>query len=174
MRRLSLNARQAHDAANSDQVQVALIEISHPDLDGAVRLSTDPTERLGLEPLTYGTRSTWRGADPATEPFYWIVASTVLPSDKSDAPAAATLTLENLDVRTSAILRSFKDMATVSLAVVLASSPDVLEAEYTGMNLTDATMQDGDITLSFSRDQIELERFPLGTMSPATFPGLNR
>lgn len=61
MRRVSLNARLAQDALGSDEIYVALFEINHPDLEKPIRLSTDNTERLSVEPLYYGTRSTWRG-----------------------------------------------------------------------------------------------------------------
>ena len=64
-RRLSLNARQAQIDPVSPEIDVVLIEIAHPDLDAPLRLSTDNTEMISDEPRIYGTRSTWRGADPA-------------------------------------------------------------------------------------------------------------
>ena len=53
MRRISVNARSAHDAASTDEIEVVLIQIEHPQLAAPVRLSTDPTERISVDPLTY-------------------------------------------------------------------------------------------------------------------------
>lgn len=170
---MSLNARLAQDASASSEIHVVLLEITHPALDVPIRLSTDNTERLSDEPLTYGTRSSWRGANPQTQPFLWVVASTLVPSDLEDAPAAATIVLDNLDASMVALLRSFTDAATLNMAVVLASSPDLVEAEWTGLQLIAAEITAGEITLQFSREEIELEPFPMARLSRERFPGLH-
>ncbi|MCW1934125.1 hypothetical protein [Pararhodobacter zhoushanensis] len=173
MRRLSLNARLAFDAPASAEIEVALFLIEHPDLDAPIRLSTDNTERLSVDPLTYGTRSTWRGANPVTDPYLWIVASAVLPGDDDEAPASARLVIENLDAGLTALLRSFTEPPTISIAVVLADSPDTIEAEWTGLQLASADITAAEITLTLSRDEIELEPFPPGRMTRLNFPGLH-
>lgn len=173
-RRLSLNARLALDTQSSAEIHAVLIEITHPALPAPVRLSTDNTERLSTDPLLYGTRSSWRGADPQSEPWLWIVASAVLPGEHDDAPAAATIILENLDSRIAELLRSFTDPAVFNMAVVLASSPDEIEAEFTGLQLVSADISAGEIALEISREEIEAEPFPGGRMSRMRFPGLHR
>ena len=69
MRRISLNARMANNAQASAEIPVVLIEMNHPELEKPIRLSTDNTERLSIDPLYYGTRSPWRGANPVTDPY---------------------------------------------------------------------------------------------------------
>lgn len=173
MRRMSLNARLAQDAPASADIHAVLLEITHPALAAPIRLSTDNTERISDEPLVYGTRSTWRGANPATQPFLWVVASALIPSDLDDAPAASTIILDNLDSRMAETLRSFTDAASLSMAVVLAASPELIEAEWTGLQLLSAEITAGEITLQFSREEIELEPFPMARMSRERFPGLH-
>lgn len=173
-RRLSLNARQALIDPVSADFDVVLIEITHPDLDAPLRLSTDNTEMISDEPRIYGTRSTWRGADPATDPYLWIIASAVLPDDAEDAPAQAQIVLENLDSRMIEVLRSYTDMATVAIAVVEAATPNLIEAEWHGMLLSTSEGTSAEITISLSRDEIELEHFPAGRMTRQKFPGLWR
>ena len=168
-----MNARLMQDAEASADLYVALFEINHPSLDAPIRLSTDNTERLSDDPLYYGTRSTWRGANPVTEPFLWVVASTLLPSDEEDTPAAATIVLDNLDKDMVAIVRSFTDIATIHMAVVLASSPSSIEVEYTDLEILSADIDAGEITLSVSREEIENEYFPGGRMTKNVFPGLH-
>ncbi|UDF29841.1 UNVERIFIED_ORG: DUF1833 domain-containing protein [Roseateles sp. XES5] len=170
---VSLNARMVQDAHSSDEIYVALMEITHPELASPIRLSTDNADLISEEPYIRGTRSTWRSSH-STDPFLWIVASTVLPSDLDDAPAAATIILENLDRRMAEIVRSFTTPATFHMAVVLASSADLVEAEYTDLLLTSAEITAGEISLSISREEIESEIVPNGKMTARTFPGLHR
>lgn len=173
MRRLSLNARLALENPSSAQIEIVLMTVTHPDLPSPIRLSTDNTERLSETPKMYGTRSTWRGADPLTEPYLWIVASAVLPSDLEDAPATAQIAVENLDSGIARLLRSFSTPATVAMAVVLASSPDVIEQEWDGLQMLSADISATEIMLSLSREEIEAEAFPGGRMTRDRFPGLH-
>ncbi len=172
MRRVSLNARQMQDAEASDDIPVVLFEITHPDLEKPIRLSTDNGAMISDDPLYYGTRSTWRDANPVTEPFLWVIASAVLPSDEEDAPAAGTLVLENLDSEMVRLVRSFTEIATIHIGVVLASSPDLIEDEYTDLQIVSCDIDAGEISLSFTREEIEAEYFPAGRMSRQRFPGL--
>lgn len=174
MRRLSLNARTAQDAVSTDQVEVALFYITHPQLDEPVRLSTDPTVRLSDDPLQYGTRSNWMGSNPATEPFYFVIASTELPSDLEDAAASATLILDNVDQDIANVLRSVRNRATVNLAVVLASSPNLIEGEFQGLKLMSVEGDASETQLVFSREPIEEESYPSGRMTKQRFPGVHR
>ena len=173
MRRVSLNARQAQDAVSTEEIYVALFEITHPDLEEVIRLSTDPGERFSTDPLIYCTRSTWRGANPVTEPWLWTIASALLPSDLDDAPASASIVLENLDSDMVEICRSVISPPSIYMAVVLADSPDVIEAEFLDLQILAADIDAGSITLSISRDEIEAEPFPSGRMTRDRFPGLH-
>ncbi|QEW21229.1 hypothetical protein LA6_003437 [Marinibacterium anthonyi] len=174
MRLVSLNARTAFDAATTDEVEIALISIEHPALAAPVRLSTDPTERISADPLIYGTRSTWLDANPATEPYLFVLASAEIPGDEEDVPAAATLVLENVDKDMAAVLRSFTDRPTVHMAIVVASSPDLVEVEFRGLKIVDANGDAGQNTITISRAPIEEETVPMDRFTKDRFPGLFR
>ncbi len=120
----------------------------------------------------YGTRSSWMGSNPITEPFLFVLASTVLPSDLDDAPAAGNIILENVDNDIAKLLRSYTDLATIHMAVVLASSPNLVEVEYRDMKIISASLDAGEITLEFSREDVEDERSPGGRMTRSAFPCL--
>ena len=139
-----------------------------------MRLSTDPTERLSLDPLTYGTRSRWLRADPQSEPFQFILMSADIPGDLEDAPAAATFVLDNVSQDMASLLRGFIDRPTVSLAVVLASSPDVVEVEYQCMVMLGSEGSVGEIIINVSRSPIEDETVPMDRFTKDRFPGLFR
>lgn len=172
MRRLSLNARLAQDAEFSDQVQTVLYCIEHEELAAPIRLSTDNTERVSTEPLIYGTRSSWRGANPVTEPYLWILASALVPSDMEDVPGGASMVLENLDREIARLLRSFRTPATIHMAVVYASTPDVIEAEYSDLEIVSSDIDPASVVISFSREEIEREYYPGAAMTRDRFPGL--
>lgn len=174
MSRVLINARTAHDAATTDAVEVALFTIAHPSLDAPIRLSTDPTERLSVEPLMYGTRSNWLGANPATEPFLFVLASADLPSDLEDVPAAASIILSNVDNRIAEVLRSFIDQPVISMAVVMADSPDAIEVEFRDMVMIGSNGNAGEVTIQMSRAPIEDETVPMDRFTKNRFPGLYR
>lgn len=174
MRTISLNARTAAASASSPEIEIALLCIEHAGLDAPLRLSTDPTERLSIAPLAYGTRSRWMGADPSADPYLFVALSAELPSDLEDAPASARLVMANLDARIAETLRSFVDRPTVHLAVVLASSPDTPELEFLDMRIMSAEGDANQISIEISRAPIEEESVPKDRFTKSRFPGLFR
>lgn len=183
MSRILINARTVHDAATSEDVEVALFAIDHPSLDAPIRLSTDPTTRLSDDPLMYGTRSDWLGADPAADPYLFVLASTDLPSDLEDVPAAATIVLSNVDNRIADVLRSFSGRPTVSMAVIIVDgswdsnltdgSYDV-EVAFHGLVITGSSGDAGEVRIEMSRAPIEDEMVPMDRFTKSRFPGLFR
>jgi len=170
MRSVSLNARLAADAQGSAEIEVVLFRITHPDLGAPIRLSTDPTERLSIDPLRYGTRSSWLTEDGS--PYLFVLVSALVPDDKADAPATARLSFANVDNSIAALLRGFTTPAVVDMAVVLAASPDLVEFEQRGLDLVSAEGADDLVTLSLSRDRLTAEPWPSGKMTRSRFPGL--
>ena len=173
-RRISKAAREAFDDATTSEGEIALFVFEHESLDAPIRLSTDPTERISSDPLAYGTRSTWDGADRSTDPYMYVLMSAELPGDQEDASAAPVIVLENVDNDIAALLRSFTDMATVHMAVVLASSPDFVEVEYRGMKLLSADGNAEQVRLSIGYRPIEDESVPQDFFTKDRAPGMYR
>ncbi len=171
MRRVSFNARLAQDAEASTEVEVVLVRITHPDLDAPILLSSDPTERVSVEPLAYGTRSSWSGVDAV---HLFVLMGALLPDDQDDQPATATMVLEVVDQDMATPLRSTIRRATVDMAVVLAATPEIIEAEWTGLELVSAEGDAGEIRLSISREPITTEPWPARRMTRNVMPGLHR
>jgi len=174
-RSISLNARAALDASGSQEVEVILFQITHPETSQIIRLSTDPTERISYSPLSYGTRSTWLGADPEDddEAFLFILMSALIPDDQDDAPPAARIVLEAVDNEIAAVLRSTTQRANVSMAMVLASSPDIIEDQWLNFKLVSVEGTADSITLNLTRDPLTAEPWPAGRMTRERFPGLH-
>lgn len=176
MRRLSFNKRLSLDASSTDEVDVFLFYITHPDLDAPIRLSTDPTVRLSADPLRYGTRSNWMDSNTVTEPFEFIIADALVPSDLAEAAADAQIAVKIVDDTMVEAMRSFKAKATFAMAHVLASTPSTIEGEWRDMLLNEASLDltRGEIVFSFSRDDVEDEPHVADTFSKQNFPGLHR
>ncbi|WP_150282629.1 hypothetical protein [Salipiger aestuarii] len=151
MKRLPINFRAAVEAIGSDEVPVILIEIRHPELAAPIRLSTDNAELIEETPegQIRGTRSSWRGADPATEPFLCMAASAVFPSALEQSPEAGSLVLDNLHPEMARLILSFQDIATISLAAVMADVPDIAIRQSCDLDITSATITGGEITLRY-------------------------
>lgn len=173
-RRVSLNARNMHDAAASSDVEVALFYITHPALSSPIRLSTDNADELSIDPYIRGTRSTWMGSNPATQGFAHIIADAVLPSDLDDAPAAGQIVIALTDQALVSAVRSTGTVPTIHIAVVLARTPDVIEFEVRDLDIVSAEINDAEVTLTFTRENIELEPCPAGRMTKDAFPGLHK
>ncbi len=172
MRSVSLNARVSHDSEVTDETEVVLIRITHPGTYEVIRLSTDPTTRLSVDPLQYGTYSTWQTTDDS--PFLFVLISTLVPDDVEDTPTSATLEFDNVDNQISELLRSTTDQATVDLAIVLANSPDFIETEWRGLKLISCEGDVLTVSLHMSRDPLTSEPYPRGRTTRGRFPGLRR
>lgn len=172
-RTLSLNARIAQEAQESAEVDVVLVKITHADIPGgSLRVSSDPTEQISTEPVAYGTYSTWLTA--GGEPFYWTVMDIITPDEKDDAPSEAMLAFQLLDSEIGAILTSTTVQATCDIAVVKASSPNVIEAEWRNLLLTGADIDSGQAVLRMSNESLYDEPYPADRMTKDRFPGLHR
>ncbi|MEO0955796.1 MAG: hypothetical protein AAFY12_12440 [Pseudomonadota bacterium] len=169
-----MNQRLSQEQNSTSEIEVALFHIEHSALSEPIRLSTDNTERLSVDPLAYGTRSSFNGANPVSEPFQFVLVSADLPSDLEEAPAEAVLILENVTKGIADLLQMITTQATVDMAVVLASSPNQLEAEYRDLRLVRAEGDASEISLFLSRQPIEEESFPSVRMTKQRFPGLHR
>ena len=73
----------------TDEVVVGLLTFTHPSWPEPIRISSDRTEVLSYEPLTYATTS--RG-----EIYYWVPFFMTLPDDAEDQAPAAFMSIENV------------------------------------------------------------------------------
>jgi hypothetical protein len=167
MTTISLTARLAFNAAATDELMVALVTISHEDWEEPVRLSSDPTQRLSLDPLRYGTVS--NGVE-----YDFVLMQLIMPDDQEDSPRSAALSFENVDADMAAVIRSVKTPAVVDILMVLASAPDAVEGEFRGFKGVRGTFDINQVGLDISLDPITGEPWPAHRMTQGRFPGLYR
>jgi len=169
-RTLSLRGTRAAHADGADgEVYVTLVEISHPSLPEPIRLSSDPTERITTDPLVYGTRRDG-------EVYEFALTAAQLPDDEDGALPTVTLGVEVPGAETIKLLRSIPvgEPATAWLGLVLAATPDVLEAEYDDLEVADTPLADGLLKLVMAHADYYDEPWPRERMTAGRFPGLRR
>jgi hypothetical protein len=74
----------------------------------------------------------------------------------------------------ASIIRAVRSPATVTLRTVLASAPDDIEIEYTGLMGVRGSYDASRVTLDVSREPISAEPWPGHHMTQSRFPGLYR
>lgn len=165
MRSTSERFNGAAFAQESGDVVVVLITIDHPSLDAPLRFSSDPTTRLSDDPLLYGTVS--RG-----ETFYFVPVKVALP-DEQDRSPEAKLTLDNISRDTIALIRAaVSPPPTALLEVVLAATPDVVEASFADFTVSKATSDAQQVEIELTFDTLGAEPVPAMKFDPGRFPGL--
>lgn len=173
MTTISLNNRRAAEQYASKEIEVVLALIRHPLLSYVVRLSSDPTERLTAELLEYGTRSTWQTAAPATDPFKFVMMAADLPDETDAGGGQATLILDIANTDIGAILTSTTKRGTVDLAIVLASSPNIVEWEARDLKIIGATGDGDTVQFTFEKEDILSEMNPAPRMTKQRMPGMH-
>ncbi|MDI6026712.1 DUF1833 family protein [Corticibacterium sp. UT-5YL-CI-8] len=168
---ISFNRRKDQDAVAGVEIEVVLVKIEHPDIDEPIRVSSDSTKRLSIEPLEYCTWSSWAQDGSIDEPYKFVMMGVTVPDESEDVPSQGNLVLQMLDSRIGEVLTSTIEQATVHMAIVLASSPDLVEAEWLNLKLTSAESDDGVVQLNFDMDDILEEPWPSDRTTKERFPG---
>ncbi|WP_424360256.1 hypothetical protein [Methylocystis parvus] len=161
---MPLDVRGAAYARESDEVQVALVTLSHASLSEPLRFSSDSADRLSIEPLRYGTRS--RGLE-----FVFALKGAIVPDDKKETPPRAALVFDNTGADMVTALRGLETRATVKIELVLASSPDVVFQAFNWLRVIHAGYDAQSVTLDLSFDDYASRQFGRKA-TKQRFPGL--
>jgi hypothetical protein len=95
-----------------------------------------------------------------------------LPDEDPDQLARVQLRIDNVDRVIIDSLRAITDPVTVSLEVIMASSPDTVEAGPFSMSLVSASYDTLLVTGDLVFEDVLNEPFPGGTYIPSDYPGL--
>ncbi|MFO1126382.1 MAG: hypothetical protein U1E25_14635 [Methylocystis sp.] len=160
-----MTIRQSMYAEHSEECEVALVTITHPSLAVPVRLSSDPTERLSVDPLRYGTRS-------GGNEFEFVNLSAIVPDDRKGTPPRVALILENVGFDVIEVAQSFTNIATAAIDLVLASAPNLVIQSYRGLRIVRCSFDEASATFDLSREPFVSEPFG-GRQTKSFFPGLH-
>ena len=156
---------EAHKQHSPDG-EIKLFTFTHPSLAVPIRVCSGYTQRLSLEPLKYGVISNGVA-------FEYLNISDVWPDDVKDSPPKASITLENITYGMTQIARGITGpQATVSIAIVMHSAPNVVVGQFNGLKIRGASGDENSVTFDISAESDYDE--PTGRlMAKDQFPGLH-
>lgn len=155
--------RRAVDRPETDEVLITLVTVDHPDLAGGpLRLSSDEVDTVS------------RGET------YVARAFSILPPDDVDGrqrPARFSVPVVRAPGGAGdpvAVLRQIETPPTITIELVLASQPDVVDVSWPNLELTDFDVEAEILSGSLRRKQVAGVGVPYKRFTPALVPGLFR
>lgn len=164
---LSLDFRKQLTRDSSEDIPVSLLTFTHPNLDQPLRISSDETTCLSMDPYMMGTIS--RGAT-----FYYVPIGLVLPGDDEATAPQMKLSVATIDQSIVRAIRSTGVAASCLFELVEANAPDDVLVQLDYFELVSAPYDQKQVTLVLSQEAFWSEPWPRGTMTPTWFPGLHR
>ncbi|CAB5220427.1 Domain of unknown function DUF1833 [uncultured Caudovirales phage] len=154
MRSLSSRALSSAFAAQTDEVWLVLLTITHATLSTPLRFVND------YQSLTS------RGNVYLAFPF-----EVEFPEQDPDSAGEARLTIDNIDRQIVNTIRAISSPPEVKLEIILASQPDTVEAEFSGLVLRNVAYDALKVSGTLRFEDIMTEPVSL-QMTPARFPGM--
>ncbi|MFN0133436.1 MAG: DUF1833 family protein [Phycisphaerales bacterium] len=155
-RTLSTPARRAIFAQETGEVFLLLLTITHQQLPTPIRVVNN-SEDVTSNGILY-------------QRFPFELA---LPAENDEAPPSVTLRIANADRQIVQAVRSLAgDAMGVELAVVLASSPNTIEAGPYRFTLRDVSYDASVVEGVLRTEDVLNEPYPSATFTPAHFPGM--
>lgn len=164
-RPLSAAFRAALMAEQTSETAAVLLTISHPDLDETIRISTDASTCLSIDPLLYGTMS--RG-----QAYNYIDFAISLPDDADGKPPGMDVQIGNIGHGIVRLVRSTSTPAAVTVEVISVDRPDMVEVELPDFDLVSASYDEDVVTLELAIDALATEPYPCDSFTPSGFGGL--
>lgn len=126
--------------------------------------------RIDAESLAY---LPWIDSLASGYPYFAYPFTLTLPDDRDDQINTSQLAIDNVDRSIVKTIRSLTSPPTVAVKIVLASTPDVIEAGPIPFTLTgarwDALTVEGDLGFV---DELLGQGYPAHAMTPQLFPGI--
>lgn len=154
-RSLSPAARQAMFAAETTEAFIVLLTFSHEDLPEPIRVSSDAADTVS------------RGNAFVSYPF-----DLTLPDDDEARAPRARLVIDNVDRQIVATVRSLASSPVLTLEVVRAADPDVVEAVFHDFRLRNVRYDSQTIEADLTIEDFTAEPYPAGNFCPSLFPGI--
>lgn len=168
---LSATAIRAMHAQETQEELILLVTITDPtDFQNPIRLCDNYIDRLNSlstdSEIIYGTTS--RGED-----YVFLPLEIGLPQEQETGLGQCSLKLSYVTQEAISLIREkLSEPTAVIIELVLASSPNTVEAAFTGFSITSATYNADEITLDLSMVSLSREPFPCFNFTPSSFPGL--
>lgn len=155
MRSLSTVLQRAIYAQDTKEVVLMLLTIAHANMVTPIRVVNN------LEAIT-SQGYTW-----AAFPF-----DVSLPIESDDQIPVMTLRIDNVDRQIVTAVRNLQGPPDITLDIVVASQPDIVEATFVGFKLKNVSYDNLVVEGEMRLEEILSEPYPQHRMTPFHFPGL--
>lgn len=154
-RTLSSGAVRALTAHETEEVFLTLLTIQHIDLDSPIRIVANNQDIVS------------RG-----DSYLALGFEITLPQDDGETIPQVQLSIDNVDREITETIRSLTSSPSITLEVIMASSPDAVELVIYDMMLDSVTYDDTTITGSLVVEDILNQSFPSSVIDPQQYKGL--
>jgi hypothetical protein len=165
-RTASATFKNAVYASETGEVAVLLITMDHASLSDPIRISTDNADTFTVDGQTV------RGTISRGENYLFCPIDVALPDDSYESISQATLRIDNVNRDILYAIRLLTSAPTVTMEVVLASSPNTVEASFPNFSLGSVTANAESVEGVLTLGCFLGEPFPGGSMNPSNFPGM--
>ena len=154
MSELSAAGVAATFAESTGEVPLYLIQFDHTDLTSPIRMVNNKEDIVS------------NGNIYTAFPF-----DIILPEQTPDRASTTTVRLCNVDRQVSTLLDGLSSRPTLTVSMVLASSPDTIELGPAEYEVIDYVYGSTTIEATLSYENVNEELIPAHTINPADFPG---
>lgn len=163
---LSPAALRAVFSPDSDDTLIVLLTFTGTGVATPIRIADNFTQRLSEtdDDVVYGVRS--RGND-----FIFLPFNFNLPTEDDAAPRCK-ITINDVTRHLIPAIRMITQAPTVTIELVLASDPDVVEVSVGNFLMSAISYNADTITGELTVDVLANEPFPAHTFTPSYFPGM--
>lgn len=147
--------RSAAFAQQTDQIYLILVVINHASLAQPIRV------------VNNFSNITSNGNEYIGCPF-----DLELPGDSEEALPGASIIICNVDRQIVQAVRSVTGPPTITISVILASSPNTVEAGPYSMILREANYDTMSVSGNIVSEDVLNESYPGDSFTPGNFPGL--
>ena len=154
-RTVSGGSRSALFAPQSGDAFIVLLTFAHGDLAAPLRVCSNDQDVIS------------RGDLFVAYPF-----DLTLPDDSEVRAPRARLVIDNVDRQIVATLRALASSPVLTLEVVRAAEPDVVEAVFHDFRLRNVRYDSQVVEADLTIEDFTAEPFPAGSFTPSQFPGI--
>jgi hypothetical protein len=140
---------------DSSNLPLVLLEIDHSSLSESIKVVNNKVN------------VTSNGNEYIGFPF-----EIILPDSKEDSPPTSKLRIDNVSREIGQAIRLISSPPSVTIKVVRQETPDVIEAEFTGMSMTNVSYDAFSVEADLQFEDLTKEPYPYLTFSPALFRGI--
>ncbi len=166
MRDNSVLFREAVYRPETGEIPVVLITLDHASLPDPIRVSTDNGQTFEINGRTV------RGTISNGFQFVYCPVTISLPDDSEETISEASIEIDNVERSVLAAVRSIQSPPTITMQIVLASTPNIIEAQFLNFKLVSVDADPLTISGKLSLGNFLGEPYPGMSMNPSNFPGL--